>query len=126
MLRIKENEELFVERIVEGLTPTQRAHFVFQAPSSFLHLEQLAVVDPNIAYAEQMRNIQPAAGTAGVVETQRTTSIIRYSHAPSQRTSRPSNTACFHCRKPGHIQKVCRLRLAQLRKPEPIFATSQP
>jgi hypothetical protein len=34
VLRISENEALVVERIVEGLTPTQRARFVFQAPPS--------------------------------------------------------------------------------------------
>ena len=33
MLRISEIEGQFVGRIVEGLNPTQRARFVFQAPT---------------------------------------------------------------------------------------------
>ena len=37
VLRKMENEKNFVERIVEGITPIQRARFVFQsAPASFL------------------------------------------------------------------------------------------
>jgi hypothetical protein len=46
VLRISENEAQVVERIVEGITPIQRARFVFEAPPfTFLQLEQLAVVD---------------------------------------------------------------------------------
>lgn len=53
MLRIRENEAQVVEQIVEGLTPLQRTRFVFQAPPSLLlQLEQLAVVDQNIAHAD--------------------------------------------------------------------------
>ena len=45
MLRINESEAQVVERVVEGLTPTKRARFVFQPPpSSFRHLELLAIV----------------------------------------------------------------------------------
>jgi len=84
------------------------------------------VVDRNITYADQMRTVQSAAGTVAVVEIQPTTSITRYSHAPSQRTSRPRKpVVCFYCRKPGHIRKLCRRRLAQLRNPEYNVATSQ-
>jgi hypothetical protein len=50
MLCIVEDGAQVVGRIVEGFTPTQRARFVFQVPpSSLLQLEQLAVVDRNIA-----------------------------------------------------------------------------
>ena len=45
-----------MERVVEGLTPTQHARFVFQPqPSSFQQLERLAIVDRNIAYADRSR-----------------------------------------------------------------------
>ena len=34
VLRINESEAQLVERVVEGLTPTQRSRFVFQTPPS--------------------------------------------------------------------------------------------
>jgi len=42
-----------LERIVEGLTPIQTCWFFQAPPSSFLQLEKLAMVDRNIAYADQ-------------------------------------------------------------------------
>ena len=69
MLCIRENEAEVVERIVEGLTPAQCTCFVFQAsPSSLLQLEQLAVVDRNIACVDQTRTFQSMAVTVGVVK----------------------------------------------------------
>jgi hypothetical protein len=50
VLHIRENETQVLERILEGLTPIQRARFVFQAQaSSCQQLEKLAMVDRNIA-----------------------------------------------------------------------------
>jgi len=70
VLRINENEAQVVERVLEGLTPTQRARFIFQSPlSSFRQLERLAIVDRNIAYADRSR-VEPAPEvTIAVVES---------------------------------------------------------
>ena len=60
-----------MERIVEGITPIQRARFIFQAPpASFLQLEKLAMVDRNIAYADQSRAARPAEVTIRAIESQ--------------------------------------------------------
>jgi hypothetical protein len=54
VLRISDSEAQVVERVVEGLTPTQRAHFFSQPPpSSFRQLERFAIVDRNITYADR-------------------------------------------------------------------------
>jgi hypothetical protein len=64
-----------VARIVEGLTPTQRARFVFQAPpNNFQDFEQLVVLDRNITYANQTRKIPAATVRADAVETHATKS----------------------------------------------------
>jgi hypothetical protein len=61
VLRILETEQQTVARIVDGLTPTQRARFVFQQlPTTFEQLEQLAVVDRNVTHAEHQR--EPMSG----------------------------------------------------------------
>jgi hypothetical protein len=128
VLRITESEAQVVERIVEVLTLTQRASFVLLTlPSSFLPMDRLAVVDRSVAHADLTRTVQSAAVTVGVVESPPERADPRYSYAKSQRTSRPCKPAvCFHCPKPGHLQKRCFLRLAQLRKSDPPVAKSQP
>jgi hypothetical protein len=56
VLRIQETELQVVERILEGLTPNQRARLVFQGPpNSFKQFEHLVVVDHNIAFADNTR-----------------------------------------------------------------------
>jgi len=68
VLRINESEVQVVERVVEGLTSTQRARFVFQPPpSSFRELERLAIVHRNIAYADRSR-AEPAPEATIAVE----------------------------------------------------------
>jgi len=128
MLRTRENEAQVVERIVEELKSAQSARFVFQAPpSSLLQLEQQAVVDRNIAYAGQTRTVQSSAVTFGVIESHLKPGNSRYSHSDSRRTSRSGKpVVCFYCRKPGHIQKRCSFRLAQLRKSDRPVATDKP
>jgi len=70
VLRISESEAQVVERVVEGLTPTQRAHFVFQSPpSSVRQLVRLAIVDRNIAYADRSRAEPAPEVTIAVVES---------------------------------------------------------
>ena len=69
VLRIKEKEAQAVQRILEGLTPTQRSRFIFQLPpSSFAQLEQLAIVDRSIAYTDRLREEQSSEGQIAVIE----------------------------------------------------------
>jgi hypothetical protein len=75
---INETESQVVGRIVEGLTPTQRARFVFQAPpNNFQQLEQLVVLDRNITYADKTRETPAAIVRVNAVETNATTSATR-------------------------------------------------
>jgi len=54
VLRINESETQIVKRILEGLTTSQRARFVFQsAPTNLQELERLFVMDHNRSYMEQ-------------------------------------------------------------------------
>jgi hypothetical protein len=86
VFRISEYEAQVVERIVEGLTPTQCARFVFQAPpSTFLQLEQLAIVDRNIAYAIRRETFNPPV-TVSAVKSQPKAWNSRHSHAQSPTT----------------------------------------
>jgi len=127
MLRMKENEAQVVERIVEGITPATHARFVFQAPPSLLQLEQLAVVDRNITYAHQMRTVQSTAVMVGVVESHPKPRDPRSACTQSSWVSRTGKlVVCFYCRKLGHIQKRCFLRLAHLRKSDRPVNTVQP
>jgi hypothetical protein len=74
-LRISETEAQVVERIVEGLTPSQRARLVFQGPpTNFKHLEQLIIVDRNITFADQTR--QPVVSTSRAETRQLTSDVI--------------------------------------------------
>ena len=128
MLRIREDETRVVERIVEGFTPAQRARFVFQVPlSSLEQLEHLAAVDRNIAYADRTRTGLPTAVTVGVVEAHTQIEAPRSVHSPSRRVLRPGKpVVCFYCRKPGHVQNRCFLRLSQLRKFDRPVTTGKP
>jgi hypothetical protein len=70
VLRIKENEAQAVQRIIDGLTPTQHSRFIFQLPpSSFEHLEQLAIVERNIAYADRSREEQVSEVQIAAIES---------------------------------------------------------
>jgi hypothetical protein len=70
VLRINKNEAQLFEQIIEGLTPTQHARFVFQAAfSTFLLLKHLAVLDRNIAYADQVRNLRSTNVTVSAFES---------------------------------------------------------
>jgi hypothetical protein len=113
VLRIKETEQLTFARIVEGLTPIQRARFVFQTlPTKFVHLEQLAVLDRNVTYADQTREAGGAAGVNSVKPCENNVgekpSPSAVGEAPTQGNQRVS----FNCGKPGHVQKRCFGRLS--------------
>jgi len=114
VLRINESEAQLVERIIEGLTPTQRARFVFQPPpSSFRQLEQFAIVDRNIAYAHRSRAEPASEVEFAAIESQsehcETLGYGKRSQDPRQRKV----VVCFYCRKPGNTQSRCFLRLSQ-------------
>ena len=128
VLRIKENEKQVMERVVEGIMPVQQARFVFQAPLTyFLQLEKLAIVDRNIAYADQSRAAQPAEVTIGATELLPEPENPRYSHArTSQSLMSGKSFVCYYCQKPGHTQKMCFLQLSQLHKPVRPVAKSLP
>jgi len=112
VLQITECEAEVVARIVQGLNPTQRARFVFQAPpSTFAQLEQLAVVDRNVIYADSTKANRSVAVKPS--ETRLTTATVMH----SQRRVNKSHASgkqiiCFSCGKPGHIQRNCYVRSA--------------
>jgi hypothetical protein len=79
VLRITETEEQTVAHIVEGLTPVQRARFVFQTvPSTFAHLDLMAVLDRNIAYADSTRQVANSAAVN--VAANNNQSSVKFSH----------------------------------------------
>jgi hypothetical protein len=83
VLRISEPESQMVRRILEGLTPTQRARLVFQAPPSTLEkLEQLSVVDRNIAYADSTRP-QPSQSRREEADKFRRRECFRRAYTPA-------------------------------------------
>ena len=50
--------------------PTQHSRFIFQLPpSSFEHLEQLAIVERNIAYADRLREEQVSEVQIAAIES---------------------------------------------------------
>jgi hypothetical protein len=78
ILRIVETEAQVVGRIVEGLTPIQRARFVFQAPPiSYAQLELLVIVDRNITYADAVREVPVPTGPSNAIETRAVTATAR-------------------------------------------------
>jgi hypothetical protein len=96
VLRISENEAQVVERILEALTPTQLACFVYQAPTStFLQLEKLAVVGRNIKYADHTRKPRSTSVTVSAVECHRKAWNPRFSHAEAPTTSRTGKPVVF-------------------------------
>ena len=118
VLCIKQNDAQVVQRIIEGLTPTQHSHFIFQLPpSSFALLEQLAIVERNISYADRLREGQvpgvQIAATESVSEHVETEGSGRRSQ-----DTRLRKVVCFYCRKPGHTQNRCFLRASHKNKGE--------
>jgi hypothetical protein len=107
VLRITETESQVVARIIEGLTPNQRARFVFQGPpNSFQQLEHLVVVDRNIAFADKTR--QPAVVERKeefVQSTPRDVDRNRVCELPSKVTHRGKVPVCFYCANLGHVQR---------------------
>jgi hypothetical protein len=110
ILRIVETEAQVVGRIVEGLTPTQRARFVFQAPpTSYAQLEPSVIVDRNINYADAVREIPVPTGPSRAIETRAVTATAR--RVQKYKNANTGNILmCFRCGKPGHIQRYRRAK----------------
>jgi hypothetical protein len=118
VLRITETEEQTVGRIVEGLTPVQRARFVFQtAPSTFAHLDQMAVLDRNIAYADSTRRVATSAAVNIVASDDKQSSVKSSHRTISRAPVRGNRPICFYFGNVGHTQRSCSLPSAHRRKP---------
>jgi hypothetical protein len=117
VLRVTDSEERTVGRVIEGLTPVQRARFMFQQrPSTFAQMEQLAVVDRNTAYADHIRGAGVSAAGYGV-KPDVANVASPHSHQSARNVSVPGNQrSCYFCGKPGHMQANCFSHLSQMRK----------
>ena len=123
VLRISEDEEQFVGRIVEGPTLTRFARLC----SPFCNWRHLTVVNRNIAFADQTRTVQCTAVTVSIVEFHTTSFNSRHSHTQSSTTSNSGKpVVCFRCTKQRRIRERYFLSLAQLRKEEWQAAAAKP
>jgi hypothetical protein len=105
-LHIKETEQLTVARIVEGLTPIQRTRFCFQTlPTTFVQLEQLAVIDRNVTYADQLREGATSIGVSSVQSCENNVAVKPPNSAVRQTQNQGNQRVCFKCVKPGHVQR---------------------
>jgi hypothetical protein len=125
VLRLKENEAQVVQRIIEGLSPTQHSRFIFQLPpSSFEELEQLAIVERNIANADRLREEQVSEVQIAAIESVSELCETVGSGRRSQDT-RSRKVVCFYCRKAGHNQNRCFLHASHKNKGEPKAKSSR-
>jgi hypothetical protein len=71
----------------------------------------LIVLDRNITYADQTRNITAGTVPVNAVETHAMTAATRQFQPSSRRNLVTSNAVlCYYCGKPGHIQRYCSAR----------------
>jgi hypothetical protein len=108
VLCITETEDQIVARIVEGLTPVQRACFVFQTvPSTFAQLDKLIVLDCNITYADSTRRVAVLPG-GNIVGADVNKSSVKHSPRTVSNTSVQGNQhVCYYCGKSSHMQSNC-------------------
>jgi hypothetical protein len=112
ILRIVGTEAQVVERIVQGLTPTQRARFVFQTPpTNYTQLEQLVIFDRNITFADVTRKVPAPTEPMRATETLTATATARQVRVPSyEKTTTGNTTICFRCGTSEHIQRYCSVK----------------
>jgi len=128
VLRIYESEAQVMQRVVDGLIPTQHARFIFQTPpTSFLQLERLVIVGRNIAYRDRLRvepdpEVMIVVAESPVDEYKSGGSGNKRSREPRQRKA----VVCFYFRRPRHMQSRCFLLLSQKGKLEHAGESSRP
>jgi len=105
VLRICESETQITKRILEGLTTSQRARFVFQsAPTNLQELERLFVIDRNRSYMEQGNRSSSHVTGIHAVQTDYSTPKVRARQAAGERYHSDKTVSCFLCGRAGHRQ----------------------
>jgi hypothetical protein len=110
VLQIPDTEQEIARNIVEGLHPEQRSRFVFQqGPQNFEDLDQLAILDQNLAFADRSREIGSSGSCFLARQPNVQISPVRASGSSARvvRSSSRQSKTCFFCHKMGHLKKDC-------------------
>ena len=111
VLRLPVSERDVVNNIIEGLAPTQRSRFVVQAmPTNYRELDQLAILDQNLTFANQQREAQIRSNVGRRSEA--VSCEGRQYEGPDCKRSPEGRFAyvskrCYRCREVGHLQRDC-------------------
>lgn len=111
VLRLPVSERDVVNNIIEGLAPTQRSSFVFQAmPTNYRDLDQLAILDQNLTFANRQREAEirrdvgrrcEAVGCEG-------RQYVRPEYKrPTEGRFAYASKRCYRCKEVGHLQRDC-------------------
>jgi hypothetical protein len=107
-LRIQDEENQIVARVVAGLHPTQRVRFCFQPlPTTFAHWDQLVTLDRVEKYEDRTRDGETSSGVSS--GQSRESSISERTPLTTSRQYQKQNKPkiCFRCGKSVHIQRYC-------------------